>query len=132
MASDNRPKDIKETEGGSRWLTILDSWLPKDDVTEVDALLDELSLNDGGGNQRRRHSVTLSHHYAYLQSGSIDIAWDDACTLFGSVCISWNPVMFKNRLVYHGLVLLALICLRSQLIPAQSLESRPFITSTTR
>ncbi|KAI0279076.1 hypothetical protein BGY98DRAFT_933386 [Russula aff. rugulosa BPL654] len=78
--------DIKEMEGGSRWLTILDSWLPTDDITEFDALLDELSLNDGRGNQRR----------------SIDIAWDDACTLFGSVCISWNPVMFKNRLIYHG------------------------------
>lgn len=43
-----------------------------------------------------------------FQSGSIDIAWDDACTLFGSVCISWNPVVFKNRLIYHGLVLPAL------------------------
>jgi hypothetical protein len=58
MAPDNRSKDVKETEGGSRWLTILDSWLPTD-VTEVDALLDELSLNDGGGNQRRRHSLIL-------------------------------------------------------------------------
>jgi calpain-7 len=118
MASDNRSKDIKETGGGSRWLTILDSWLPTDDITEVDALLNELSLNDGGGNQRRRHSLILSHHYAYLRPGSIDIAWDDACTLFGSVCISWNPVMFKNRLIYHGLVLLALVGRRSQLIPA--------------
>lgn len=118
MVSDNRPKDVKETEGGSRWLSILDSLLPTDDITEVDVLLDELSLNDGGGNQRRRHSLILSHHYAYLQLGSIDIAWDDACTLFGSVCISWNPAMFKNRLVYHGLVLLVLICLRPQLIPA--------------
>ena len=118
MDSDNRPKDVKETEGGSRWLTILDSWLPRDDITEIDALLDELSLNDGGGNQRRRASLILSHHYSYLRSGSIDIAWDDACTLFGSVCISWNPVIFKNRLIYHGLVLLVLICLRSQLIPA--------------
>jgi calpain-7 len=118
MASDNRSKDIKETGGGSRWLTILDSWLPTDDITEVDALLNELSLNDGGGNQRRRHSLILPHHYAYLRPGSIDIAWDDACTLFGSVCISWNPVMFKNRLIYHGLVLLALVGRRSQLIPA--------------
>jgi len=109
MVSDNRLKDVKETGGGSRWLTILDSWLPTDGITEVDALLDELSLNDGGGNQRRRHSLILSHHYAYLQSGSINIAWDDACTLFGSVCISWNPVMFKNQLIYHGLALLALI-----------------------
>ena len=129
MASDNRPKDVKETEGGSRWLTILDSWLPTDDV---DALLDDLSLNDGCENQRRMHSLILSHDYTYLQSGSIDIAWDDACNLFGSVCISWNPVMFKNRLIYHGLVLLALILQRSKLIPAQSLESRSFITSTTR
>jgi calpain-7 len=119
MASNDRPKDVKETEGGSRWLTILDSWLPTDDVTEVDALLDELSLNDDGrGNQRRRHSLILSHLSAYLPSGSIDIAWDDACTLFGSVCISWNPAMFRNRLIYHGSVLLALICLRSQLTPA--------------
>ncbi|KAF8504624.1 hypothetical protein F5888DRAFT_769256 [Russula emetica] len=78
--------DVKETEGGSRWLTILDSLLPTDGITEVDAVLDDLSLNDGGGNQRR----------------SIDIDWDDACTLFGSVCISWNPMMFKNRLIYHG------------------------------
>ena len=129
MASDNRPKDVKETEGGSRWLTILDSWLPTDDV---DALLDDLSLNDGCENQTRMHSLILSHDYTYLQSGSIDIAWDDACNLFGSVCISWNPVMFKNRLIYHGLVLLALILQRSKLIPAQSLESRSFITSTTR
>jgi len=118
MASDDRSKDVRETEGGLRWLTTLDSWLPTDDITEVDALLDVLSLNDGGGNQRRRNSLILSHHYAYLQSGSINIAWDDACTLFGSVCISWNPVMFKNRLIYHESVLLALICLRSQLIPA--------------
>jgi calpain-7 len=118
MASDNRPKDVKETEGGSRWLTILDSWLPTDDITEVDALLDELSLNDGGGNQRRRHSLIQRITMLIFQPGSIDIAWDDACTLFGSVCISWNPVIFKNRLIYHGLVLLALICLRSQLIPA--------------
>lgn len=109
MASDNRPKDVKETEGGSRWLTILDSWLPTDDITGVNALLDELSLNlnDGGGNQRRRHSLILSHHYVYLRSGSIDIAWDDACTLFGSVCISWNPLIFKNRMIYHGLVLIS-------------------------
>ena len=55
MAPDNRPKDVKETEGGSRWLTILDSWLPTDDITEVDALLAKLSLNGGGGNQRRRY-----------------------------------------------------------------------------
>lgn len=131
MASDNRPKDVKETEGGSRWLTILDSWVPTDDITEVD-VLNVLSLNDGGGNQRRRNSLILSYHHAYLQSGSIDIAWDDACTLFGSVCINWDPVMFKNRLIYHGSVVLALICLRSHLIPAQSLESRSFITRTTR
>lgn len=57
MASDYRSKDVKETEGGSRWLTILDSWLPTDNTTEIDALLDELSLNEGGGNQRRRHIV---------------------------------------------------------------------------
>lgn len=118
MASDNHREDVKETQGGSRWLTILDSWLPTDNITVVDALLDELSLNDDGRNQTRRHSLIVLHHYTHLQSGSIDIAWDDACTLFGSVCISWNPVMFRNRLIYHGLVLLALICLRSRLIPA--------------
>ena len=66
MAPDNRPKDVKETEGGSRWLTILDSWLPTDDITEVDALLAKLSLNGGSGNQRRRYSLILSHHVAYL------------------------------------------------------------------
>lgn len=66
MASDNRPKDVKETEGGSRWLTILDSWLPTDDITEVDALLAKSSLNGGGGNQRRRSNLILSHHDAYL------------------------------------------------------------------
>src|SRR6266403_1965569 len=101
MASDNRTKDVKETEGGSRWLTILDSWLPTDDITEVDAFLGELSLDDEGDDQKRRHGLILSHRYTYLRPGSIDIAWDDACTLFGSVCISWNPVMFKNRLIYH-------------------------------
>jgi calpain-7 len=78
--------DVKETEDGSRWLTILDSWLPTDNGTEVDALLDELSLDGEDDNQRR----------------SIDIAWDDACTLFGCVSVSWNPVMFKNQLIYHG------------------------------
>ncbi len=108
MASDNRTKDVKETEGGSRWLTILDSWLPTDDITEVDAFLGELSLDDEGDDQKRRHGLILSHRYTYLRPGSIDIAWDDACTLFGSVCISWNPVMFKNRLIYHGSVLATL------------------------
>lgn len=107
-ASDNRLKDVKETDGGSRWLTILDSWLLTNDISKVDALLDELSLGDGDDNRRRRHSLILLDHYAYFQSGSIDIAWDDACTLFGSVCISWNPMMFKNQLIYHGLVLATL------------------------
>ena len=105
MAPDNRTKDVKETGDGSRWLTVLDSWLPG---TDVDALLDELSLDGEGDNQRRRHSLILSHHYAHLLSGSINIAWDDACTLFGSVCVSWNPVKFNNQLIYHGLVLATL------------------------
>lgn len=109
MASNNGSQDVRETEGGSRWITILDSWLPTDNITGVDALLNELSLNpnDDGGNQRRKHSPILSHHYVYLRSGSIDIAWDDACTLFGSVCISWNPLIFENRMIHHGLVLLS-------------------------
>jgi hypothetical protein len=51
-----------------------------------------------------KHSPILSRDYAHLHSGSIDIPWDDVCTLFGSVCVSWNPAMFKNQLLYHGLV----------------------------
>ncbi|KAI0295295.1 hypothetical protein BC826DRAFT_1104390 [Russula brevipes] len=54
--------------------------------TEVEALLDDLSLDDHGDDQRR----------------VIDIAWDDVCNLFGTVCVSWNPSMFKNQLLYHG------------------------------
>lgn len=105
ITPDSGPKDVKETEDGLRWLTILDSWLPTDSGTE-DALLDELALDDGD-NQKSMHSLILLHHCAYLQSGSIDIAWDDACNLFGSVCVSWNPMMFKNRVIHHGLVLAA-------------------------
>ncbi|KAH9963021.1 hypothetical protein BJV74DRAFT_786999, partial [Russula compacta] len=78
--------DVKETKDGSRWLTILDSWLPGDGGAEVDALLDDLSLGHEDNDQRR----------------SIDITWDDVCDLFGSVCISWNPVIFKHRLLFHG------------------------------
>lgn len=78
--------------------------MPTDSGTEVDALLDELCLDDEGHNQRRMHSPILLQPCAYLQSGSVDIAWDDACNLFGCVCVSWNPVIFKNRLTYHGLV----------------------------
>ncbi|KAI0250079.1 hypothetical protein BJV78DRAFT_620230 [Lactifluus subvellereus] len=75
--------DVKETESGSRWLTILDSWLSRDDSSnQVDALLEDLSL----GNE-----------------GFIDMAWDDVCALFGSICISWNPEMFGGRLLYHGI-----------------------------
>ncbi|KAI9511452.1 hypothetical protein F5148DRAFT_975182, partial [Russula earlei] len=74
---------VIETEGGSRWLTILDAWVPPENSTEVDDLLDDLTLGDEG------HK-------------SIEIAWDDVCALFGSVCVSWNPVIFKNSLVYHG------------------------------
>lgn len=96
-------QDVNETEDGSRWLTILDSWLLTDDDMEVDALLDDLSL-DEGKDQRRKHSLILSCGYAHLHSGSIDIPWDDVCNLFGSVCVSWNPAMFKNQLLYHGLV----------------------------
>lgn len=109
-------QDVNETEDGSRWLTILDSWLLTDDDMEVDALLDDLSL-DEGKDQRRKHSLILSCGYAHLHSGSIDIPWDDVCTLFGSVCVSWNPAMFKNQLLYHGLV--PAICL-----------SRPRFSST--
>ena len=57
----NASKDVNETEGGSRWLTILDSWLPADKSTEVDALLDDLSLDDEGRGQRRRDNPVLSH-----------------------------------------------------------------------
>jgi calpain-7 len=109
MASDNHSKDVKETEDGSRWLTILESYLPTDNGTEVDALLDELSLDGGGDNQRRKHNLIISQHNTYLRPGSIDIAWDDACNLFGCVCVSWNPAMFKNRLIYHGLVFATLL-----------------------
>jgi hypothetical protein len=62
MAPDDRIKDVKETEDGSRWLTILDSWLPTDNGTDVDALLDELSLDCEGDNQRRRHGLISSYH----------------------------------------------------------------------
>ncbi|KAI0300432.1 hypothetical protein B0F90DRAFT_410021 [Multifurca ochricompacta] len=77
--------DVKEAEDGARWLTILDSWLPRGDAdTQFDALLEDVSLESD--DQRR----------------VIDIAWDDACTVFGSACVSWNPEMFKNQLSYHG------------------------------
>ena len=109
MTSDNRSKDVKETEDGSRWLTILESCLPTDNGPEVDALLDELSLDGGGDNKRRRHNLIILQHNTYLRPGTIDIAWDDACNLFGCVCISWNPAMFKNRLIYHGLVFATLL-----------------------
>lgn len=99
-----RIKDVNETEDGSRWLTILDSWLLADDSTEVDALLDDMSLDNEGKDQKRRSDLVLSPDYPHLHSGSIDIPWDDICILFGSVCVSWNPVIFKNRLVYHGSV----------------------------
>ncbi|KAH9067737.1 hypothetical protein EDB87DRAFT_1678124 [Lactarius vividus] len=80
--------DVKETDDGSRWLTVLDSWLPSDDADlGVDALLEDLSLCNESDDQRRR---------------VINVAWDDACALFGSVCVSWNPGMFKCRLLYHG------------------------------
>ena len=47
-------EDVKETDDGSRWLTILDSWLPRDDADlGVDALLDVLSLNSSSHDQRR-------------------------------------------------------------------------------
>ena len=78
--------------------------MPADDSTEVDALLDDLSLDNEGKDQRRRFGPVLSCDFPHLHSGSIDIPWDDICTLFGSVCVSWNPVIFKNRLVYHGSV----------------------------
>jgi calpain-7 len=103
MAPHKHIKDANETEDGSRWLTILDSWLPAHDSTEVDALLDDLSL-DNEGKDRRRLRLIPSCVYAHHNSGSIDIPWDDICTIFGSVCVSWNPVIFKNRLVYHGSV----------------------------
>ncbi|KAI0262230.1 hypothetical protein BC834DRAFT_829325, partial [Gloeopeniophorella convolvens] len=80
--------DVKELEDGSRWLTILDSWLPKRGAdSRIDALVENLSL-DGGDADRER---------------VIDIAWDDTCSLFGSICVSWNPRMFKNQLLYHGI-----------------------------
>ncbi|KAI9465176.1 hypothetical protein BJY52DRAFT_668504 [Lactarius psammicola] len=80
--------DVKETDDGSRWLTILDSWLPRDDANlGVDALLEDLSLGNESDDQRHR---------------VINVAWDDACALFGSVCVSWNPGMFKCRLLFHG------------------------------
>lgn len=87
---------------GLRWLTVLDSRLPRDDRTEVEALLDDLSLDDQGDDQRRRHGLILSHDHAHFHSGVIDIAWDDVCNLFGTVCVSWDPLMFKNQLFYHG------------------------------
>lgn len=104
IAPHNRIKGVDETEDGSRWLTILDSWLPADDSTEVDALLDDMSLDNEGKDQRRRFGLALSRDYPHLHSGSIEIPWDDICTLFGSVCVNWNPVIFKTRLVYHGSV----------------------------
>lgn len=80
--------DVKETDDGSRWLTILDSWLPRGDTDlGVDALLDDLSLDSESDDQHRR---------------VINVAWDDVCALFGSVCASWNPEMFKCQLAFHG------------------------------
>lgn len=79
--------DVKETDNGSRWLTILDSWLPRDDTgLGVDTLLENLSLD----NESENHRPVMN------------VAWDDVCALFGSVCVSWNPGMFKCRLFYHG------------------------------
>jgi calpain-7 len=131
VAPHKRIKDVNETEDGSRWLTILDSWLPPDGSTEVDALLDDLSLENEGKDQRRRDDPFSCANSAHLNSGSIDIPWDDVCTLFGSICLSWNPVMFKNQLVYHGLVPgTRRGHLRLRII--QGLESRPSITCRTR
>ena len=39
----------------------MDSWLPADKSTEVDALLNGLSLNDEGKGQRRGDNPVLSH-----------------------------------------------------------------------
>ncbi|KAI9441524.1 hypothetical protein H4582DRAFT_2055412 [Lactarius indigo] len=80
--------DVKETDDGSRWLTVLDSWLPRNDADlGVDTLFEDLSLDNESDDQRRR---------------VINVAWDDACALFGCVCVSWNPGMFECRLLYHG------------------------------
>jgi hypothetical protein len=47
-------EDVKETDNGSRWLTILDSWLPRNDADRgVDALVEGLSLDSESDDQRR-------------------------------------------------------------------------------
>ncbi|KAI0048831.1 cysteine proteinase [Auriscalpium vulgare] len=73
---------VKEDADGSRWLTVLDSWLPK-----VDAALEEgLSFAQLSVNGQR----------------DFDMSWDDVCSVFGSICMSWNPTMFENQKVFHG------------------------------
>ena len=61
IGPDGCAKDIRETVDGSRWLTILDSWLPTGNSTEVGALLDDLSLSDVGHNQTRKPNLILSY-----------------------------------------------------------------------
>jgi hypothetical protein len=64
-------KDVKETENGSRWLTILDSWLPKDMANDqVDALLEDLSLDNEGDDQKRGDHLNL---FTRLSSSSIRV-----------------------------------------------------------
>jgi hypothetical protein len=118
VTPDNRIKDVKETEDGSRWLTILDSWLPTDNGTEVDALLDELSLDGEDDNQRRRHSL-IPPHYKYLSPIRVHRYSLGRCLHFIWVCIRQlessdvqEPVDLPRVRACHPLS-----CLHSQLKP---------------
>ena len=133
-APDDRTKDVKETEDGSRWLTILDSWLPTGNGTEVDAFLDELSLDGEGDNQKRRYSLIPSHHkrlfpirvHRYSLGRCLHFIWERMRQLESSDV--QEPADLSRVSACYPLS-----CLRfpnSNL--TQSLESHPFIASTTR
>ncbi|KAI0067565.1 cysteine proteinase [Artomyces pyxidatus] len=77
--------DMREAGDGSRWVTILDSCMPEEAVgTSPDDLMKSLSLNDDD------------------RSRAFHMSWDDVCTVFGSICASWNPDMFSKQNVFHG------------------------------
>ncbi|KAI0317408.1 hypothetical protein OF83DRAFT_1058748 [Amylostereum chailletii] len=81
---------VSPPEDESRWITVLESLLPtvceaSNGNVDIEAQIERMAL----ANDSRERSIR--------------IPWDDACSVFESLYVSWNPKMFNNQTRFHGI-----------------------------